>query len=278
MGRINVKGENSMIQSNTKMNESNCLDIQYLLLEGMYFDDKKETDDYILCTSKVVDDFFWNTAYLKNKINNDILRHIEDEFKNINRQTSLYIGRDNPHYKENKEQLLKDGYEVNDTDVYMVLDKKSDVEITTRIKVIENEKEYNDYMRVLASAYNDKIENANENVYADYITECYYNAVKNTMNSKDHIHIIAYDNDIPVSVATLSYVDGIGGINNVGTAQGYWNKGYGKQVIAYVIKKFEELGGGVLILCTEHNSKNQNFYEKLGFKEEYVMEQYWKNI
>ena len=265
-----------MIQSNMKMNESTCLDIQYLLLEGIYFDSKEETDNYILCTSKVIDDHFWNTAYLKNKINNDILFNIENKFENINRQSSLYIGRDNPYYNENRELLLENGYEVNDTDVYMVLDKKADVKITTCIKVIENEKEYNDYMKVLASAYNDKIENANENVYADYITECYYNAVKNTINSKDHIHIIAYDNEVPVSVATLSYVDEIAGINNVGTAQGYWNKEYGKQVIAFIINKFRALGGEKLTLCTEYQSKNQNFYEKLGFKKCFVLEQYKK--
>ena len=131
-------------------------------------------------------------------------------------------------------------------------------------------------MKVLSSAYNDVIENADENVYADAVTECFYNAVKNTINSKEHIHIIVYDNNIPVSVATLNYVNGIGGINNVGTAQGYWNKGYGKQLMTYLIKKFEELGGGILTLSTEYHSKNQQFYEKLGFKEKYVMEQYMK--
>lgn len=158
----------------------------------------------------------------------------------------------------------------------MLLEDAKKIEITANIKIVENEKEYNDFMNVLSSAYNDSIENPEENVYADAVTECYYEAVKNTMNSKEHLHIIAYDNDIPVSVATLNYVDGIGGINKVGTAQGYWNKGYGKQVIAYLIQKFEELGGGMLTLSTEYDSKNQQFYEKLGFKEKYVIEQYMK--
>ena len=46
------------------------------------------------------------------------------------------------------------------------------------IKIVENEKEYNDFMKVLSSAYNDVIENPDENVYADAVTDCYYNAVK----------------------------------------------------------------------------------------------------
>ena len=259
-----------------EMNSNNCLDIQYMLLKDLYFGNKKTYDDYVLCTSNVVDDHFWNIAYLKNNISKELLNNIEKEFYCIDRNPSLYIGRDDSSYIQNRKLLLNNGYELNDTDVYMVLDSIPQITINTKIKVVENEKEYNDYMKVLASAYNDVIENASENVYADSITDCYYKAIKNTINSKDHLHIVCYDNDIPVSVATLSYVDGIGGINNVGTAQGYWNKGYAKQVIAYLVRKFESLGGKALILCTEYQSKNQQFYEKLGFEEKYVMEQYYK--
>lgn len=194
----------------------------------------------------------------------------------MNRKSSIYLGRNDISYTENKELLLANGYKLNNTDVYMVLAKTTEININTHIKIIENINEYNDFIKVLSSAYNDAIENADENVYADAVTECYYNAIKNTMNSKEHIHIIVYDNDIPVSVATLSYVNGIGGINNVGTAQGHWNKGYGKQLITYLISKFENMGGEILTLSTEYHSKNQQFYEMLGFKEKYVMEQYMK--
>lgn len=261
---------------NKEMIASNCLNMQYILLEGMFFDNKKDNDEYILCTSKVMDDYFWNIAYLKDRINKEILNNLENEFKKINRKSSIYLGKNDISYNENKKLLLANGYTLNNTDVYMVLEKVTETNINTNIKIIKSGKEYNDFMKVLSSAYNDVIENAEENVYADAVTECYYNAVKNTINSKEHIHIIVYDNDIPVSVATLNYVNGIGGINNVGTAQGYWNKGYGKQLIAYLINKFENLGGGILTLSTEYHSKNQQFYEKLGFKERYVMEQYMK--
>ena len=261
---------------NKEMLASNCLNMQYELLKGMYFDNKKDTDNYILCTSNIMDDFFWNIAYIKNKIDKKLLTDLEDEFKAINRTSSIYIGKNDINYNENKAILLENGYTLNNTDVYMLLENPVDIDITTDIKIVENEKEYNDFMKVLSSAYNDVIENPNENVYADAVTECYYNAVKNTMNSKEHIHIIVYDNNIPVSVATLNYVNRIGGINNVGTAQGYWNKGYGKQLITYLINIFQELGGGMLTLSTEYHSKNQKFYEKLGFKEKYVIEQYMK--
>ena len=47
---------------NQQLTASSCLDIQYMLLKGMFIDNKKDTDDYLLCTSEVMDDYFWNIA------------------------------------------------------------------------------------------------------------------------------------------------------------------------------------------------------------------------
>lgn len=261
---------------NKKYNCYNCLDMQFNLLKGMFFEKKEENEKYILCTSTLMDDTFWNLAYLKSKIYEADILEIESKLSKKNRIPCLYIGRDDIYYKENKELILDNGYRINDTDVFMILDKYKDVDVNIRVKIVENEKEYNDFMKVLSSAYNDNIENAKENVYADAVTKCYYDAVKMSINKGKTYHIIGYDNNMPVSVATLNIFNEIGGINNVGTAQGYWNKGYSKQVLTYLIKLFKEKGGKDLLLCTEYYSKNQTYYEKLGFREIYIMEQYTK--
>ena len=258
-------------------NCSTCWNMQYELLNGMFFDTKEETNNYILCTSKVMDDYFWNMAYLKTKTNENVLSEIENKLKAMNRIPAIYIGRDDQYFDDNKRFLLDNGYKLNDTDVFMILNNYKETAININIKVVETESEYNDFMNVLASAYNDNIENSSENVYADAVTKCYYNAVKNSMNSSKTYHIIGYNEDsIPVSVATLNIVDGVGGINNVGTAQGFWNRGYSKQVLTYLIEIFKQNKGEHLLLCTEYHTKNQTYYEKLGFKEIYVMEQYIK--
>lgn len=262
---------------NKEFIESNCLNFEYILLNNFYFTDRKENEDYLLCYSNVIDDYFWNIAYLKNKFDKEKLDVLEAEFRSLNNKpSSIYIGRNDDSFLKNKKLLLGNDYKLNDTDVYMALDKIIPIDINLDIRIVKNEKEYNDYMKVLASAYNDSIENPEENVYADCITEGYYKAIKNTIGDNIHMHIVAYDNGEPVSVATLSYINGIAGINNVGTAQGYWNKGYGRQVIKFAIDKFKELGGDILTLSTEYQSKNQKFYEKLGFKETFIMEQYMK--
>ena len=256
-----------------EFNCSTCMDMQYDLLDKMFFDKREETKDYILCTSETMDDTFWNMAYLKDKATDETIAELENKLTKMNRTPCLYIGRDDKFFNENKELILSKNYEILDTDVFMILDEYKDVDININVKVVETEKEYNDFMKVLASAYNDSVENADENVYADAVTKCYYDAVKMSINSGKTYHIIGYDNDTPVSVATVNISNGVGGINNVGTAQGHWNKGYSKQVLTYLIKLFKEKGGKELTLCTEYHSKNQAYYEKLGFKEIYVMEQ-----
>ena len=260
-----------------EFNCSNCLSMQYDLLKDMYFDTKEETEDYVLCTSKVMDDCYWNLAYLKTKANESILSKIENRMKKLNRASCVYIGRDDKYYGDNKEFILNNGYKINDTDVFMILTSYKDTSINIRVKVVETESEYNDFMKVLSSAYNDNIEDSNENVYADAVTKCYYDAVKNSMGSRKTFHIIGYNEEgTPVSVATLNVGNGNGIINNVGTAQGYWNRGYSKQVLSYLVKIFKENNGEYLLLCTEYHTKNQTYYEKLGFEEIYVMEQYIK--
>ena len=256
-------------------NCSNCLSMQYDLLKGMFFDDKEETDNYVLCTSKIMDDYFWNLAYLKNKIDENILLEVENKLRRLNCIPCMYIGKDDEYFKDNKELLLNRNYQIKDIDVYMILSNYKNIDINLKIKVVETDDEYKDFMKVLSSAYNDNIENASENIYANIVTKCYYDAIKNSINNGKTYHIIGYnEDDIPVSVATLNIVDGIGEINNVGTVQGYWNKGYSKQVLTYLINFFKEKGGKDLLLCTEYQSKNQKYYEKIGFKEIYVMEQY----
>lgn len=260
-----------------KYNCSNCLSTQYDLLNGMFFDNKEENDNYILCTSKIMDDYFWNLAYLKNKIDNNILLEIENKLKRINCIPCMYIGKDDSSFDDNKKLLLDNGYQLKDTDVFMILKDYKNIDIKLNIKVVEKENEYNDFMKVLSSAYNDNVENSDENVYEGAVTKCYYDAIKNSIGNGKTYHIIGYnDDDIPVSVATLNIYNGIGGINNVGTRQGYWNKGYSKQVLSFLINLFKEKGGKDLLLCTEYQSKNQTYYEKLGFKEIYVMEQFVK--
>ena len=58
---------------------------------------------------------------IKNKANENVLSEIENKLKTISRIPAIYIGRDDQYFDDNKRFLLYNGYKLNDTDVFMIL-------------------------------------------------------------------------------------------------------------------------------------------------------------
>lgn len=119
-----------------KYNCANCLNIQCDLLKGMYFDNIEENSNYVLCISNIMDDYFWNLAYLKTKATDFLIDEIEYRLRKLNRAPALYIGRDDKYYVENKNIIVNKDYKLNDTDVFMILDKYKDVDINIKADLL----------------------------------------------------------------------------------------------------------------------------------------------
>ena len=79
-----------------------------------------------------------------------------------------------------------------------------------------------------------------------------------------------HQNTLPISIATLCYKDGVGGIYSVGTDPVYRGKGLGSAITRACIRKWKELGGNLLLLQTETGSKVELLYSKLGFNKVFV--------
>jgi ribosomal protein S18 acetylase RimI-like enzyme len=252
--------------------------IQYDLLEGLYFDNKIIEDGYEIYKSKTISDNFWNIAVLNGEcVLNDksVLAKIERQFNIIDRQPCIYIPRIINKYADYKDYLVDNGYKVNDVDAYMAfVSDNINVEIKNNIKIVQTIEQFNDFMEVMESAYGGEI--TEENPYAGSITNEYYEAIRKSLGNSKFSHLILYKDKKPVSVATLCYENGYGVINNVGTKKEYQNLGLGKQIMKYCVNTFNELGGGTLFLFTEYGSKNEQWYEKQGFKTLFVNEQYIK--
>lgn len=252
------------------------MDIQYDLLIGLYFDKKILNNKFKIFVSDIIKDNFWNIAILENENVLDdetVFADIDKQFANIGRQPCIYIPQP---IEKHKGSLQKNGYNVQDTDSYMFFgDNNIGTEITDTVRQLQTDEQYDDFMNVMASGYSGEVDN--ENPYAGSITPEYYEAIKRSMNNKKFNHMILYKDGIAVSVATISYENGYGVINNVATRKDYWNLGLGKQLMQACVNKFNELGGGELFLVTEKGSKNEAWYTKLGFKTRFIIEQYVKN-
>lgn len=57
-----------------------------------------------------------------------------------------------------------------------------------------------------------------------------------------------------------------GEINSIYLLPGYWNKGFGKQMMAFAVEKLKKLGFSLISLWVlEDNQRAKAFYEKSGF-------------
>lgn len=254
------------------------LQIQYDLLSGLYFNEKNISDGFEILKSNIISDNFWNIAIIdKEDIFDDqiALTNIEQQFDLIDRQPCIYIPRMISKHDGYKRYLENNNYKINDTDAYMMLQSNiTNIEIIENIIKVTTDEQFNDFMKVMESAYGG--EPTKEDPYAGSITQEYYEAIKQSLADGKFSHFILYKDGVPAVVATLSYKNGHGTINNVGTKKEFQNLGLGKQLMQHVINKFNELGGEMLFLVTEYDSKNEKWYDKQGFKTSFINEQYIK--
>jgi len=249
------------------------------MLNGLYLDNIIKTDNFSIFYSNLISNNFWNMAILNKEDSLDdvsILRDIEQIFKEINRQSCIYIPLIMHNHDRYKDLLISKGYYIGDIHSCMFYEAQTnDTNITNKIIRVENKEQYNDYMEVIASAYGGEV--TEEDPYAGAVTDEYYVAIKNSLDKSNINHYVLYQDDEPVCVATLSTANESGSINNVGTKKEYQNKGLGRQMMAHIINEFNNLGGKELSLATEYNSKNERWYERQGFKTKFIVEQYAKD-
>lgn len=253
---------------------------QFELLKGMFMDQYQEKDGFTFFRSNIINDSFWNFAanitYQNLKIDG-FLKNLEETFRQEDRVPCIYI----PTFAEDSDlirgYLSGNGYQIRDHDAFMFFnDWSSQINIMNEVKEVENRKDLEAFIDVLNDAFGG--EPTEENPYGGTVDASYERALEKSLDNdeKKFHHMVLFEGNNPVSIATLTYKDGYGGLNNVGTKTEYWNKGYGKQIVKACIDKFHKLGGGILYLLTEKDSKNELWYKNLGFKIRFINEQYVK--
>ncbi|MGV3775059.1 MAG: amino acid adenylation domain-containing protein [Verrucomicrobiales bacterium] len=100
--------------------------------------------------------------------------------------------------------------------------------------------------------------------YAEALRENFKNRLPTT-----HQHFVLWNNDVPVSIATLA-VDGIYGcIYNVGTPPKARKKGYAEQLLRQLLMVSKQ-ANLKLFLQVEANSGAHQLYQKIGFQEAFT--------
>ncbi|GHS94953.1 hypothetical protein FACS1894139_04050 [Planctomycetales bacterium] len=249
----------------------NLMDWHFYVQQGMYFDKRKQSGGYVIYSSDVINDGFWNYAFLASDANlNDVLTSIEADFKTLDRSACVYL-TDDTSYKERRNLLETNGYSALSEESVMLLGHTApEIHVRTSITVrqVNEAQTASDFLDVFTSAYGG--EKTPEQPYGE-LDKTYIEALSRTFaDTVKYYHCVCYEEANPVSIATLCFADGKGGLYNVGTSPDARGKGYGTVATKACIDKWRELNGTELFLQTETGSTVEQWYYKLGFELQFI--------
>jgi hypothetical protein len=250
------------------MNNFSLLENHFDLQKGMFFSEKDTFNSFKIFKSNVIEDFSVNYAcVMNNHIPENLISEIETAFEKLNRTPCIYLAGEQLS-EENIKLLQKQSYEEAMIDSWMVFNNDLSFEINYPVVRITNSKGFEDFKTVYVKAYGG--EKTPEQPYGE-LPETYIQCLDNSFkNFENFYHFVIYDNGLPISIATLCYKDGIGGIYSVGTDPIYRGKGLGSAITRACIRQWKKLGGNLLLLQAETGSKAELLYSKLGFDKVFV--------
>jgi len=249
----------------------NLMEWHFSVQDGMYFDKRNETQSHIVFSSNIVTDGSVNYAILKNGIClKDKIDIIEQEFNNMQRTPCVYLSNDE-NYDQWSQFLEQRGYSILSEESVMSFDKKNtDIKLKVDLNTVRvtNAKSANDFIDVFTSAYGG--EKTPESPYGE-LDKTYIDALSRTLNDNEKFfNFVCYEGETPVSIASLCFYDGKGGIYSVGTTPAVRGKGFGTVAIKACIDKWQELKGTELFLQTETGSTVEKWYRSLGFEIQFI--------
>lgn len=243
------------------------LQYHFSVQQGMYFDKEEHQDQFIYFGSDFIEDSVWNYG-VSADVTSEGLKKFVSFCKKINKPCNLYIPMMIRQY--NDELFIKEGFsrptdDQNEiiTESWMLFkEKRYQLKCDYKVMQVHTEQQKKDFIEVFIEAYGGG--KSAEKPYGD-LPESYTLALLRTFSNPKFLHFICYDNDVPVSIATLCFNAGNGGIYNVGTKPAFERRGFGLAVTDACINKWIGLGGKKLFLQTETGTGIDTWYNKIGF-------------
>ncbi len=239
--------------------------------QDMFIDRTISFNDALIVYSSLIKDWYWNYVTKIQNINKNIPKYIEmieNKMISLDRTPCIYLNSKNTLFLDYDKYLINRGYKNVFKDVWMTLGSVSKTKYPIhrlQIKRVENEKMLNEFLKIFFQVYGG--EPTPEQPYGNLPKEygdCINRSYNKDRDGKRFIHMIGYDNQTPICIATLAFYGDFAGLYNVGTIPTKKKMGYGGQISKYMCKFALEHAKKVFLL-TEYESYNQQFYINLGF-------------
>lgn len=232
--------------------------------------EKIESQDYDIQYSKIIDDYYWNYAFLKSpEIDLKVVwPKIKTDMEKLHRQSVLYL-MSNVDYKKIEEQLEKCNLELIYTDVWMIIEN------------LENFKDYESQIeveisRVEAQETEEFIEAIMDGFSSDDPNDPYgtlpeeYRKIYELKFVDDEFRKLEYCGKYEgkmIATANAWYKDDCAIIYTVSTHKKYQKQGVCKKMMSHIIKDLEKLGIKTVCVQTEQGFYTEKVYQNMGFYE-----------
>lgn len=245
----------------------------------LYISNIIENKDYNIYHSEIIDDEYWNFAYLKNNEVSlkEIFENIKNDMNKLNRNPEIYI-TSNILNNKLKEQIEKSNLQLLYTDVWMTLDnlkqfKKYKSQINFSIhKVDERLKEQ--FIKAIMDGFSG---DDPEDPYGN-LSNGYKIALEQSFNENNSeykvIHYLGKKESKSVSTATVVYRKDKAIIYNVTTNKQYQKKGVCKQMMSEIIQDLRNLNINIVCVQTEKGFYTEQVYKNMGFTEKILGKAY----
>jgi hypothetical protein len=211
---------------------------------------------------------FWNYALVDKVLNEKELMGIEENLTSRYRKPMIYF-ESRPELVILKEHLLARGYSLFSEDSWMFYENTWPLAVDTNtfssVRRVESEAELKVWIETMDKSY---VVNDPQNPYGPIGTYAALAERAWKANHKEGVfdYFIAFKDDKPVAVATLTQKGALGYISNVGSLPEVRGEGYGKLITLFCVNESLLAKNTDTFLATEEGTYPNVFYKKIGFK------------
>ena len=238
----------------------------------LYASNVIENENYNILLSDLIDDAYWNYAYLKNGSTDlsKIWEEINSEMKKSNREPAIYITSNISN--EALEQKIKGiNLECLYTDVWMVIEDLGNFRNYKSKLNLKVSRVGEDLKEEFVQAIMDGFSGDNPDDPYESLSDGYRIALEQSMdkyNSKYKIiNYAGIFNEQVISTATVLYKGNKGIVYNITTNKKFQQQGVCKQMMSEIIGDLNRIGIEIVCLQTEQGFYTEQVYKNMGFKE-----------
>ena len=235
------------------------------LQKDIMFDEVFDLVFATICYCQTGDSEFWNNALVNSVLGQEQIEAVVAKLKGLNRKSAFFF--------ENREDLApfaqileRQGYTQAAEDSMMFHSGENiNTSRFSEVKKVTSDEDLEIFIEIFDKCYqkDDPLNPYGE--LGEYLESARI-AWKKFQNTNHLEYFIAFENDQPVAVASLTNYGGIGYISNVGSLLSVRGKGFGKLVTHYCVDQSRKSGNTLHCLATEEGTNPNLFYKAIGFE------------